>query len=147
VSSLLPARFENFSPVQGSLPTTPTTVAIDQATAQRYGLKVGQRLRVAGGSVSATYRISGIVKYVNSASFGGAGVAVLIPAQAQRIADEPGAWDELIVAATPSVSAKTLRARIRAVLPRRSTSAPRRSRRRRRPRTWKATCRSCAPSC
>jgi putative ABC transport system permease protein len=117
VSSLLPARFENFSPVQGSLPATGSEVAIDQATAQRYGLKVGQTLRVAGGSVSATYRISGIAKYVNSASFGGAGVAILIPAQAQRIADEPGAWDELIVAATPSVSAKTLRARIRAVLP------------------------------
>jgi putative ABC transport system permease protein len=117
VSSTLPARFENFSPVQGSLPTTPTAAAIDQASAQRYGLKVGQRLRVAGTSVSATYRISGIVKYVNSASFGGAGVAVLIPAQAQRIADEPGGWDELAVAATPSVSAKTLRARIRAVLP------------------------------
>jgi putative ABC transport system permease protein len=117
VSSLLPPRFENFSPVQGSLPATATAVAIDQATAQRYALKVGQELRVAGGSVSATYRISGIVRYVSSASFGGAGVAVLIPAQAQRIADEPGAWDELIVAATPSVSAKTLQARIRAVLP------------------------------
>jgi putative ABC transport system permease protein len=117
VSSVLPARFENFSPVQGSLPSTATTVAIDQASAQRYRLKVGQELRVAGSSVSATYRISGIVKYVNSASFGGAGVALLIPSQAQRIADEPGGWDELAVAATPSVSAKTLRARIRAVLP------------------------------
>jgi putative ABC transport system permease protein len=117
VSSVLPTRFENFSPVLGSLPTTPTAVAIDQATAQRYGLKVGQRLRVAGSSVSATYRIAGIVKYVSSASFGGAGIALLIPAQAQRIADEPGAWDELIVAAVPSVSAKTLQARIRAVLP------------------------------
>jgi putative ABC transport system permease protein len=117
VTSTLPKRFENFTPVRGSLPSSVTDVAIDQATAQRYTLKVGQTLRVAGGTASATYRISGIVKYVNSASLGGAGVAVLIPSQAQRIAGEPGAWDELVIAATPSVSSSTLRARIRAVLP------------------------------
>jgi putative ABC transport system permease protein len=117
VTSVLPSRFENFSPVSGSLPSSATDVAIDQATAQRYALKVGQTLRIAGGTASSTFRISGIVKYVNSASLGGAGVAVLIPSQAQRIADEQGAWDELVIAATRSVSSNTLRARIRSVLP------------------------------
>jgi putative ABC transport system permease protein len=117
VSSTLPARFENFSAVSGGLPAGPIDVAIDQATAQRYGLRVGQTLRVAGSSASRIYRISGIVKFAGSSSFGGAGVALLIPAQAQRIAGEPGAWDELVVAAAPSVSSSTLRARIRAVLP------------------------------
>ena len=116
-SSTLPARFESFSAVAGALPASSIDVAIDQATAQRYSLKVGQTLRVAGASASRIYRIAGIVKFAGSSSFGGAGVALLTPAQAQYIAAEPGAWDELVVAATPSVSSNVLRARIRAVLP------------------------------
>ena len=78
---------------------------------------MGQTLRVAGASASRIYRIAGIVKFAGSTSFGGAGVALVTPAQAQYIAGEPGRADELVVAATPSVSSSALRARIRAVLP------------------------------
>jgi putative ABC transport system permease protein len=117
VGSTLPARFENFSAVSGALPTKPTEVAVDQATAQRYSLKVGETMRVAGASSAVSYRIGGIVKFAGSTSFGGAGVALLTLPQARRIADEPDAFDELIVAAKSSVSDATLRARIRRVLP------------------------------
>ena len=117
VASLLPPRFENFSAVAGTLPDSATTVGIDQATAQRYGLRPGQRLRVAGAVAAATYRISGILKFAGSASFGGAGVALLTLPQAQRIAGEHDAFDTIVVGATASVSPATLRARIRAVLP------------------------------
>jgi putative ABC transport system permease protein len=117
VGSTLPARFENFSAVSGTLPRGPTDVAIDQATAQRYSLKVGEPLRVAGASTAVTYRLSGIVKFAGSASFGGAGVALLTLPQARRVAAEPDAYDELIVAAKSSVSDTTLRDRIRKVLP------------------------------
>ena len=67
---------------------------------------------------AASYRISGIVRFAGSTSFGGAGVALLTLPQAQRIAGETGAFDTLIVGAQPSVSDATLRDRIRAVLPR-----------------------------
>jgi len=117
VGSTLPARFENFSAVSGTLPQGPSDVAIDQATAQRYSLKVGEPLRVAGASTAVTYRIAGIVKFAGSASFGGAGVALLTLPQARRVAAEPDAYDELIVAAKSSVSDTTLRDRIRKVLP------------------------------
>jgi putative ABC transport system permease protein len=117
VGSTLPHRFENFAAVSGGLPTKADEVAIDQQTAQRYSLKVGEKLRVAGASSAATYTIGGIVKFAGSASFGGAGVAVLTLQQARRVADEPSAFDEVIVAAEPSVSNKELRARIRKVLP------------------------------
>jgi putative ABC transport system permease protein len=118
VASRLPESFENFSAVAGTLPDSGTTVGIDQATAQRYGLRPGQRLRVAGAVASASYRISGILKFAGSASFGGAGVALLTLPQAQRIAGEHDAFDTIVVAGTPSVTPATLRARIRAVLPR-----------------------------
>jgi len=117
-ASLLPKRFENFAAVQGALPTDGGSVAIDQATAQRYNLKVGDRLRVAGATAAAMYRIAGIMRFAGSSSFGGAGVALVTLPQAQRIAGEVGAYDDLVIAAAPSVSPATLRARIRAVLPR-----------------------------
>ena len=117
VGSVLPARFEDFSAVSGRLPSAAGDVAIDQATAQRYALRVGQTMRVASASTAIAYRISGIIKFAGSQSFGGAGVALLTLAQARRVSDEPSAFDELIVAAEPSVSDQTLRARIRAVLP------------------------------
>jgi len=117
VSSTLPARFENFSAISGSLPRSSIDVAVDQASAQRDSLAVGQTLRIAGAGASRTYRIAGIVKFAGSSSFGGAGVALVTPSQAQYISGEPGQWDELVVAATPSVSSSVLRARIRAVLP------------------------------
>jgi putative ABC transport system permease protein len=117
-ASLLPPRFEDFSAVAGTLPTNAGSVAIDEATAQRESLKVGQRLRVAGATAAASYRIVGILRFAGSTSFGGAGVALVTLAQAQLIAGEPGAYDDLVVAAKPGVSPATLRARIRAVLPR-----------------------------
>jgi putative ABC transport system permease protein len=117
-ASLLPPRFENFSAVQGHLPTDGRSVAIDEATAQRESLRIGQRLRVAGATAAASYRIVGILRFAGSTSFGGAGVALVTVAQAQRIAGERGAYDDLVVAARAGVTPATLRARIRAVLPR-----------------------------
>ncbi len=117
VASLLPSRFEDFSAIAGRLPRGAADLAIDQATAQRYSLKVGQVLRIAGATTAARYRIAGILKFAGSSSFGGAGVALVTLPQAQRIAGEPNAYDDLVIAATPSVSSATLRARIRAVLP------------------------------
>jgi putative ABC transport system permease protein len=115
--SVLPARFEDLSAVAGSLPTNAGSVAIDQASAQRASLRVGQRLRVAGATAAATYRISGILRFAGSASFGGAGVALVILPQAQLLAGEPNSYDDLVVGAKSGVSPATLRKRIRAVLP------------------------------
>ena len=116
-ASLLPPRFEDFSAVSGSLPRSGGSVAIDEATAQRENLKVGERLRVAGATAAASYRIVGILRFAGSTSFGGAGVALVTLPQAQLIAGEPNAYDDLVIAAKPGVSPATLRKRIRAVLP------------------------------
>jgi putative ABC transport system permease protein len=116
-ASLLPPRFEDFAAVSGSLPRNGASVAIDEATAQREGLHVGERLRVAGATAAASYTIVGILRFAGSTSFGGAGVALVTLPQAQLIAGEPNAYDDLVIAARPGVSAASLRARIRAVLP------------------------------
>jgi putative ABC transport system permease protein len=79
VGSVEPKRFESYSPVQGRFPRAASEVAIDQGTAKRAGLKLGEQVVVAGLAPARHYTIVGIVKFAGSQSFGGAGRAVLPP--------------------------------------------------------------------
>ncbi len=117
VSALVPKRFESFKPIKGRFPQGPGEVAIDQATAQRAGVKLGQQIIVAGRSATARYQVVGVVQFGGGESFGGAGIALLTPAAAQHVVGEQGRFDHIDVAAAPGVSPETLRERIRAVLP------------------------------
>jgi putative ABC transport system permease protein len=118
IASEVPARFESFRPVKGMRPNGPSGVAIDEATANRHSLKLGQQIIVAGSSVAQRYTIVGILRFASGSSFGGASVALLTPEQAQRAAGEAGRYDQINVAAAAGVTPATLRTRIRAVLPR-----------------------------
>jgi putative ABC transport system permease protein len=118
IASELPKRFESFSPVKGRLPTSGGEVAIDEATASRHGLKVGQQMLVAGSAPAKRYTVVGIVKFAGGQSFGGASTAILTPAEAQYAAGEVGRFDQIDVAAESGVTPGQLRARIRAALPR-----------------------------
>jgi putative ABC transport system permease protein len=118
IASELPHRFESFAPVQGRMPQSGTEVAIDEATAERSQLKLGERMIVAGSTTARTYTIVGIVKFAGGQSFGGAGTALLTPAAAQLAAGEAGRYDEIVIAAQPGVSDAQLRTRVRAALPR-----------------------------
>jgi putative ABC transport system permease protein len=117
VASLVPQPFESFKPIEGRFPRGPSEVAIDQATSERSDLKVGGAMLIAGRAPAKRYAIVGVVKFGGGESFGGAGAAVLVPAEAQRVVDEPGRFDQIDVAAAPGVTPRQLRASIRAVLP------------------------------
>ncbi len=112
-----PKRFESFSPLHGRFPITSEEVAIDQATAERASLKVGQQMLLAASAPAKRYTIVGIAKFAGGQSFGGAGTAILTLAEAQRVVGEQGQYDQLDVAAQPGVSPTQLRDRIRPVLP------------------------------
>jgi putative ABC transport system permease protein len=117
VDAVQPARFESFTAVQGHLPNAADEVAIDQATAKREHLSVGEQLVVAGAAPARRYTISGIAKFAGSESFGGTSVALLLPAQAQYVAGEPGEYDSINVAADPAITPEALAVRVRAALP------------------------------
>ncbi len=117
VSALVPKRFESFKPIKGRFPQGPGEVAIDQATAERTHVAIGQQIIVAGRSTARRYAVVGVVQFGGGESFGGAGVAVLTPAEAQSVVGEPGRFDHIDVAAAPGVSPATLRGRLRAALP------------------------------
>ncbi|HEY8303157.1 MAG TPA: ABC transporter permease, partial [Solirubrobacteraceae bacterium] len=118
VASLSPPRFESFSVVLGRFPNSSSEVSIDEATAERAKLKVGQQMIVAGSALAKRYTIVGITKFGGGQSFGGAGAALLIPAEAQRVVGESGRYDQISAAAKAGVTPGELRDRIRAVLPR-----------------------------
>jgi putative ABC transport system permease protein len=117
ISAEVPPPFEAFKAVKGHFPTNAEQVGIDQATANRANLKIGQQMIVAGSAPARRYTIVGIMRFGGGESFGGAGAAILIPAEAQRVTGEPGHFDQIDVAATPGVTPGELRDRVRAALP------------------------------
>jgi putative ABC transport system permease protein len=121
VDALQPPRFEAFTATQGHLPRTAEEVAIDQASAARNHLRLGQRIVIAGRLPARRYTIAGIAKFAGSESFGGTTVALLIPSQAQYVAGEPGAYGSINVAAESNpahpIAPEELAARVRAALP------------------------------
>jgi putative ABC transport system permease protein len=117
VDAVQPPRFEAFTAVKGHLPSAPDEVSIDEATANREHLRLGQQIVIAGRTPARRYTISAIAKFAGSESLGGASVALLVPQQAQYVAGEPGAWESINVAASAGVSPAQLAARVRAALP------------------------------
>jgi putative ABC transport system permease protein len=117
VAAEQPPRFESFTAAKGHLPASASEVAIDQATAQRKHLAVGQQLAIAGRAPARTYVISGIAKFAGSESFGGTSVAILTLPAAQYVAGKLGEYDGVNVAASTGVTPEQLARRIRAVLP------------------------------
>jgi putative ABC transport system permease protein len=117
VDAVQPPRFEAFTAAQGRLPTAADEMAIDQATAKREHLHVGEQLVIAGSAPARRYTISGIAKFAGSESLGGASVALLLAAQAQYVAGEPGEYDSINVAASSGISPEQLATRVRAALP------------------------------
>lgn len=117
VDGVQPPGFESFKASSGHLPSAADQVAVDQASAQREHLKIGEQIVIAGRSPARTYTISGIAKFAGSASFGGATVALVTIGQAQYVAGEPGVYNGINVAAGSGVSPGELASRVRAALP------------------------------
>jgi putative ABC transport system permease protein len=117
VASEQPEPFKAFTPVVGRFASDADEVALDQATAERADLKVGEQMQIASLAPAKRYTIVGIVKFAGSQSFGGAGIAILTLPEAQRITEAQGRYDQIKVAAVSGVASATLRDRIRAVLP------------------------------
>jgi putative ABC transport system permease protein len=117
IASLQPQPFESFKPVKGRFPRTASEVAIDEATAKRGSLHIGEQMIVAGEAVARRYTIVGILKFASGQSFGGAGTALLIPSEAQRVLGEKGRFDEISVAATSGTTPAQLRDTLKAALP------------------------------
>ena len=101
----------------GSPPSGPDQVAIDAATAEGHGIRVGDRVRILFEGQPGEFDVVGIAGYGESDSLFGATWALFDLPTAQRMLGKEGELDSVSVVAEDGVSGLELQRRIGQVLP------------------------------
>ena len=113
-------RAERFNPLRltaGTWATGPHQVVIDKNTADKYGFAVGDRIRASADAGTFPFRVSGIARYGNVDTLGGATFAVFDVPTAQRLLKMGNAFTAISVAAKDGVSPEQLVERLRPLVP------------------------------
>jgi putative ABC transport system permease protein len=92
-------------------------VVIDQATANKKGLQVGQTVGMQANGPTIRMKISGLVHFGGASSLGGATLSGFDLKTGQRLFERVGKLDQIRAKAKAGVSPAKLAAEIRAVLP------------------------------
>ncbi len=103
--------------VQGGAPVTAGEVVVDATTAQQYGFRVGQRVRILFAGPSRTFTISGIVQFGTAGDLAGATLAGFSLPTAQAVLDETGELNSINVITDPGADKATVQRDIAKVLP------------------------------
>ena len=109
-------RFNPFKLVDGTWASGPGQVVVDQGTADDQHFTVGERIRVAGDGAATAYTLTGIAKFGDVSSLGGATVALFDVKTAQAVLHKDG-FDAISVAAKSGVSDRQLVEAIDPTLP------------------------------
>ena len=111
------SRFNPLTLVEGKWASGGDQIVIDAATAKDHHFKVGDRIDVSAQGPIRTYRVTGIARFGNVDSLGGATFAIFDVATAQKLLHKEGVFDAISVASKPDVSPAQLKREIQAVLP------------------------------
>lgn len=103
--------------VSGRAPRVSGEVAIDAASAEKGGFKVGENIDVMIGGPVVRSRLSGIISFGSANNLAGATMVVLDLKSAQLAFDKVGFFDAIEVLGDPGIGAEELRGRLAAVLP------------------------------
>ena len=109
-------RFNPFRLVEGGWASGPGEVVIDVSTADEQGFEVGDTVRVAGEGPVRGYELTGIVRFGDVDSLGGATIALFDVATARTVLGKNG-FDAVAVAAKDGVAQEQLLTAIRTVIP------------------------------
>ena len=112
-----PERFDPLKYVEGEPPSNPQEVSINQGTADKENLKIGDKVSLVGRTGRQDFTISGLAKFGDVSSLGGATVSVVTLPEAQLLADQRGKVDSIQVAAEPGVTPAALVTRLERALP------------------------------
>jgi putative ABC transport system permease protein len=110
-------QFQYFDLVAGKFPRGGSEVAIDKATADSEGFKVGDTIPVEINGPQQTFQIAGIVKYGAVDSIGSATIAVFDTPTAQELFHKLGQFDVIRVQSKSGVSTEKLLDEIKPILP------------------------------
>ena len=116
ISSTSQKPFDTLTYVEGHPPRTASETSLDQSTADREHLGIGDTLRIAAEAGVKSYKIVGIQRLGDTSS-GGSSTAQLTLPEAQRLTQKEGELDGISVKAAPGVAPKELARRIDRVLP------------------------------
>ena len=109
-------QFSSLKLVSGSWPG-PDGVVIDTNTASKKNLHTGETIGIQGVGPVVPLRISGLVKFGSASSLGGATLAGLQLATAQRLLGKVGKLDEIRAGAKSGISPQQLVNQIKPILP------------------------------
>jgi putative ABC transport system permease protein len=109
-------QFNSLTLVKGSWPGHDELV-VDESTAGKKDLQVGQTIGVQSRGAVETYRISGIARYGAVSSIGGATLAGFDLPTAQSLFDKVGQLDQIRISAKSGVSPEELVSQVKQILP------------------------------
>jgi putative ABC transport system permease protein len=115
-SSVSEKPFDVATYVDGRAPSGAREAALDQATAERENVSVGDTIGVAGEVRLRRYRIVGLNKLGDTSS-GGSSMLTLTMPQAQLVAGKVGKFDQISIAADDGVTPEQLEQRVARVVP------------------------------
>ncbi len=104
--------------IQGSPPRTGDDVVMDAGTAQQYGFRVGQRVRILLYGQPRTFTITGIAQFGSANNLAGVTLAAFTLPTAQQVMQEVGQFDYIDVVTKPGASTSLVGRDIARVLPR-----------------------------
>ncbi|MFM9368175.1 ABC transporter permease [Streptomyces sp. Da 82-17] len=107
----------------GRAPAGPGELALDAATAERAGYRIGDTVRFATTGPALTKKLVGTVRTDDPRVTAGGTLTVFDTRTAQRLFLAPGRFDELSVTAAPGVDTAALTTQVRALLPKAGASA------------------------
>ncbi len=110
-------RLSSLHLVDGTAPAAASDVVMDAGTAQKYGFRVGQQVRVLTTGPTRTFTISGIAEFGTANNLAGATVAAFALPTAQSITGESGKLGDINVVTAPGASKPAVQQAIARVLP------------------------------
>ena len=105
-----------FHLTSGTWATGPGQVVLDQGTADKQHLKVGDRVRIAGRGPARSYELAGTARFGSVKTIGHATISIFDLRTAQSVIGTAGRYDDVLVKAAPGTSAPVLRARLARML-------------------------------
>jgi putative ABC transport system permease protein len=109
-------RFQGFTLKTGRRPHNANEAAIDAATADEEGWKVGSKVCAVATAPRKCYTLVGTTQIAGLSSFGGAAVLDLVLPEAQRMLGKGDGFDEIQVAAKPGVTPQELKTQLASTL-------------------------------
>jgi putative ABC transport system permease protein len=118
--SVNPVGSQRFNPLvltEGAWPNGPDEIAIDTKTASSKQFAVGDLIGVQTRGPVQKFRVTGLVKFGNVSSLGGATLAIFDLPTAQKLFHKEGKLDSIGVAAKANVTPEELVSQIQPLLP------------------------------